>query len=601
MSLRLLGKRGTEQLLHELRIGLSLRALHHLAYEETQHAFLAGAELRDLVGMPSQRIVDCMLESVTIADLRQSLGRDQRLEILVGPEKTRNQALRGVSIDGAGLDEAQELRQLGRREWPVADDERPVELLLTHQPEYFGRHPVGDVLGAPAGRDRGFEVVGDVLALRQDIGVVRREAEVALEAAPARAGELRHAGADVVHPGLVDREGQQVGLREVAIVVGVLLRPHRAGLLPLGVPEPGLLDQALPRDDGAGLAAELVLDGVLDVAEGVHVLDLDLGAERGRACRPHRHVGVAPEAPFLHVAVADLVILQDGAQGAEIGTGLGGAAHVGLAHDLEERNAAAVEVDQAAAAVGVVDVLPGVLLHVDAGQADASRRAVDHDLEPAGAAQWLLVHADLVALREVRVEVVLAREARVGRDLAAGGETGADGELDDAAVEHRQDAGHAEADLADVGVGWCAEGRRAAAEDLGAREQLRVHLEPDDGLEPVLRPGHGRGLRRCQSLACSYAAPMRSMVASSKAFPITCRPMGSPARSTPQGTTSPGSPARFTEMVRMSERYMVSGSSMRSPRRNAVVGATGVTSASQRAKACSKSRRMSVRTRCALR
>ena len=258
-----------------------------------------------------------------------------------------------------------------------------------------------------------------------------------------------------------------------------------------------------PRGQGARLAAELVLDGALDVAEGVHVLDLDLGAERARARRSHRHVGVAAEAALLHVAVADLEILENGAQGAEIGAGLGGAAHVGLAHDLEERDAAAVEVDQAAAVVGVVDVLPGVLLHVDAGQPDAPRRAVDDDLERAGGAQGLLVHADLVALQEVGVEVVLAREARVGRDLAAGGEPGPDGELDDAPVEHRQDAGHAEADLADVGVGRRAEGRRAAAEDLGAREQLRVHLEPDDGLEPVLRPRHGSGLRRCQSLACS--------------------------------------------------------------------------------------------------
>src|SRR5262249_59798480 len=106
MKLRLLGKRSTEQLLHELRIGLSLRALHHLTHEETQDAFLAGAELRDLVGMPGQGIVDCMLESVTIAELRKSLGRDQRLGILIGPEEARNKALRSGAIEGAGLDEA---------------------------------------------------------------------------------------------------------------------------------------------------------------------------------------------------------------------------------------------------------------------------------------------------------------------------------------------------------------------------------------------------------------------------------------------------------------------------------------------------------------
>jgi hypothetical protein len=42
----------------------------------------------------------------------------------------------------------------------------------------------------------------------------------------------------------------------------------------------------------------------LDEAEGVEVLDLGAGAELARALRPDRHVGVAAEGAFLHVAVA---------------------------------------------------------------------------------------------------------------------------------------------------------------------------------------------------------------------------------------------------------------------------------------------------------
>ena len=60
----------------------------------------------------------------------------------------------------------------------------------------------------------------------------------------------------------------------------------------------------------------------------------------GRAARAHRDVGVAAEAALLHVAVADLEVLEDRAQRAQVGAGLGGAAHVGLAHDLEQRHAA---------------------------------------------------------------------------------------------------------------------------------------------------------------------------------------------------------------------------------------------------------------------
>jgi hypothetical protein len=285
--------------------------------------------------------------------------------------------------------------------------------------------------------------------------------------------------------------------------VRLLLAAHRPGLLAVGVPEAGLLHEPLAGGDRPHLSPELVDDGPLDVAEGVHVLDLDLGAERGGAHAADRNVRVAAEAAFLHVAVADLEVLQGRPQRAQVRPRLRGAAHVGLTHDLEQGDAAAVEIDQAAAPVGVVDVLARVLLHVDAGQPDAPGLAVDDDLDLAARADRLLVHADLVALRQVRVEVVLAGEARTRRDAASGGQPGADRELDDAAVQHRQHARHAEAHRADVDVGRCTERGRAAAEDLRAGEQLGMHLEADHRLEPVLRPRHGSGLRRCQSLACS--------------------------------------------------------------------------------------------------
>jgi hypothetical protein len=71
--------------------------------------------------------------------------------------------------------------------------------------------------------------------------------------------------------------------------------------------------------------------------------------------------------------------------------------------------------------------------------------------------------------------------------------------------------------------------------------------------------------------------------------------------SAPQGRASAGRPARFTEIVKMSERYIVTGSAVFSPSRNAVVGETGVTSASQVSNTFWKSIRMRVRTCCALR
>ncbi len=51
-----------------------------------------------------------------------------------------------------------------------------------------------------------------------------------------------------------------------------------------------------------------------------------------------------------------------------------------------------------------------------------------------------LVLADLVALRQVRVEVILAREDAARRDMGADGQPELDGALDGALVQHGQHA-----------------------------------------------------------------------------------------------------------------------------------------------------------------
>ena len=93
-----------------------------------------------------------------------------------------------------------------------------------------------------------------------------------------------------------------------------------------------------------------------------------------------------------------------------------------------------------------------------------------------------LVLRNLVALRQVRIEVVLPREDRPRLHRAAERERRAHRQLDRASVEHRQRAGQAEADRAHVRVRRRAERRRTPAEDLGGGQQLRVDLEADDGL-----------------------------------------------------------------------------------------------------------------------
>ena len=116
----------------------------------------------------------------------------------------------------------------------------------------------------------------------------------------------------------------------------------------------------------------------------------------------------------------------------------------------------------------------------------ARRRGLDRPR----ARQRPLVLRDLIALGQVRIEVVLAREDRRLVDPATERERGADREVDRGAIEDRQRARETETDRTDVRVGRSAERRAAAAEDLRGGQEVRVDLQPDDRL---VRARHTRG------------------------------------------------------------------------------------------------------------
>ena len=96
-------------------------------------------------------------------------------------------------------------------------------------------------------------------------------------------GRLGQRGPQLLDPLARRRDRHQVGLGEVAVVLGVGLlaaRGRDAGVL---VPVPGLLqDRAAPAEDRR-LAADLVADGALDRPQRVDVLGLGAGAEPARA------------------------------------------------------------------------------------------------------------------------------------------------------------------------------------------------------------------------------------------------------------------------------------------------------------------------------
>ena len=168
------------------------------------------------------------------------------------------------------------------------------------------------------------------------------------------------------------------------------------------------------------------------------------------------------------------------AQLRHVGLRLLGRAHVGLRDDLHQRDAGAVEIDVGIIRVLVVDRLAGVLLQMQALDADLHRLAVDVDLDLALADDRAACTGDLIALRQIGIEVVLAVEDALQVDLRLEAEAGAHRLRDAFRVDHRQHAGHRRVDQRDVAVGLGAECRRSAGEQLGVRGDLGMHLQADD-------------------------------------------------------------------------------------------------------------------------
>jgi hypothetical protein len=143
----------------------------------------------------------------------------------------------------------------------------------------------------------------------------------------------------------------------------------------------------------------------------------------------------------------------------------------------------------------VVQRLAGVLLQVQALDADANlfersvliRADLDHDRSLAH--DGLVVLRDLVALRQIRIEIVLPGEDGAAVDLRLQAEAGAHRLSHALLVDDRQHAGHGGVHDAHVIVRAATESRWGAREKLRFGRDLRVHLEADDDLPVAGRAG----------------------------------------------------------------------------------------------------------------
>ena len=132
--------------------------------------------------------------------------------------------------------------------------------------------------------------------------------------------------------------------------------------------------------------------------------------------------------------------------------------------------------------LGAADVqrLRGVFLEVRPRDPDLGDAVWPRQPNKTVDAKRLVVLGDLVALRVVRVEVVLAVEDGVLCDLAAEREPEPDRPLDRLPVRHGQRSRMREADRAGARVRVVERPDRATAEHLRPRLQLDMDLETDD-------------------------------------------------------------------------------------------------------------------------
>ena len=92
----------------------------------------------------------------------------------------------------------------------------------------------------------------------------------------------------------------------------------------------------------------------------------------------------------------------------------------------------------------------------------------------------LLELRNLVALRQVGIEIVFAVKHRLFVDLRLQPEPRAHRLLDTFLIDDRQHPGHRGIDQRHMRVWRAAKIRRSAGEELGMRQNLRMHFEADD-------------------------------------------------------------------------------------------------------------------------
>ena len=122
----------------------------------------------------------------------------------------------------------------------------------------------------------------------------------------------------------------------------------------------------------------------------------------------------------------------------------------------------------------------GILFQMQPRNADGFCAAISQfNINRAFANNGMRVLADLIALRQIGIEVILAIKTGPEIDLGIQAKPGAHGLRHAFMVDHRQHTGEARINKGNLGIRFRAKGRRRAGKQLGVGGDLGMNLKPD--------------------------------------------------------------------------------------------------------------------------
>ena len=181
---------------------------------------------------------------------------------------------------------------------------------------------------------------------RNLFGIGCLDAKIGLKTSTLGVGQLGNLLAAVLDEGVVQIKRGQVGIGEQTIIVGRLFHAHDHRALAAGLPMASLLIDDAALFEHLGLTANLVGKAIMQALERVEVLELGLGTQLGLATATKTHIAIAAHGALLHGAIGDAQGHKDATELFHKQACFLGRAQVGFGHELNERRAAAVVIDE---------------------------------------------------------------------------------------------------------------------------------------------------------------------------------------------------------------------------------------------------------------